>query len=271
MDQAKNTESTSPYDHLEQKSVMELITNINKEDAIVAQVVKSVLPQIEQLIKAALSTMQSGGRLFYLGAGTSGRLGVLDAAEIPPTYGVDEGMVIAVIAGGENAIRKAIEFAEDDTSQAWIDLSKFKINTHDFLIGIAASGETPYVLGGMVAAQQKGIATGCIVCNQSSSIAHAADYPVELITGPEFVTGSTRMKAGTAQKMTLNMISTALMIQLGKVKGNSMIEMRLSNKKLWNRAVIILTHELGISVEAASILLKKHRSIKESVKAFLSK
>lgn len=271
MDQTKNTEAPSHYDNLEQKSVLELITDINKEDAIVAQVVKSVLPQIGQLIEAALSKMQAGGRLFYLGAGTSGRLGVLDASEIPPTYGVEEGVVIGVIAGGDNALRKAIEFAEDDTSQAWMDLGKFKINSRDFLIGIAASGETPYVLGGIATAKQKGIATGCIVCNQYSSIANEADYPIELITGPEFVTGSTRMKAGTVQKMTLNMISTALMIQLGKVKGNKMIEMRLSNKKLWNRAIIILTHELGISMEAASVLLKKHRSIRESVKAFSSK
>lgn len=270
MNQINNTESPSHYEDLENKSVLELITGMNKEDAIIAQVVKSALPQIEKLITAALSKMQAGGRLFYIGSGTSGRLGILDASEIPPTYGVDDGMVIGVIAGGDHAIRKAVEFAEDDTSQAWIDLSKFKINTKDFLIGIAASGETPYVLGGITIAKQKGIATGCIVCNQHSSIAKEADYPIELLTGPEFVTGSTRMKAGTAQKMTLNMISTSLMIQLGKVKGNKMMEMQLSNKKLWNRATDILMQELGISNEDASVLLKKHRSIKQSIHAFLT-
>lgn len=271
MNQLINTESPSHYDDLEKKSVLELITDMNKEDAIIAQVVKSVLPQIEQLICAALKKMQGGGRLFYIGAGTSGRLGVLDASEIPPTYGVDEGMVIGIIAGGDQAIRKAIEFAEDDANLAWLDLSKFEINAKDFLIGIAASGETPYVLGGITAAKEKGISTGCVVCNLNSSIAKEADYPIELLTGPEFVTGSTRMKAGTAQKMALNMISTALMIQLGKVKGNKMIEMKLSNKKLWNRATLMLSEELGISNEAASILIKKHRSIKESIKAFLTK
>ena len=249
MSQLTNTESPSHYDDLENKSVLELITDMNKEDAIIAQVVKSVLPQIEKLITAAIPKMQVGGRIFYIGAGTSGRLGVLDASEIPPTYGVDDGMVIGIIAGGDQAIRKSIEFAEDDANQAWIDLSKFEINTKDFLIGIA---------------------TGCIVCNQHSSIAQKADYPIELLTGPEFVTGSTRMKAGTAQKMTLNMISTSLMIQLGKVKGNKMIEMQVSNKKLWNRAIGILMQELGISFEDASTLLKKHRGIKQSIHAFLT-
>ena len=259
MSQLTNTESPSHYDDLENKSVLELITDMNKEDAIIAQVVKSVLPQIEKLITAAIPKMQVGGRIFYIGAGTSGRLGVLD-----------DGMVIGIIAGGDQAIRKSIEFAEDDANQAWIDLSKFEINTKDFLIGIAASGETPYVLGGIAIAKQKGIATGCIVCNQHSSIAQKADYPIELLTGPEFVTGSTRMKAGTAQKMTLNMISTSLMIQLGKVKGNKMIEMQVSNKKLWNRAIGILMQELGISFEDASTLLKKHRGIKQSIHAFLT-
>ena len=253
MSQLTNTESPSHYDDLENKSVLELITDMNKEDAIIAQVVKSVLPQIEKLITAAIPKMQVGGRIFYIGAGTSGRLGVLDASEIPPTYGVDDGMVIGIIAGGDQAIRKSIEFAEDDANQAWIDLSKFEINTKDFLIGIAASGETPYVLGGI-----------------ASSIAQEADYPIELLTGPEFVTGSTRMKAGTAQKMTLNMISTSLMIQLGKVKGNKMIEMQVSNKKLWNRAIGILMQELGISFEDASTLLKKHLGIKQSIHAFLT-
>ncbi len=271
MNQKKNTESPSNYDHLETKSVIELITAINKEDQSIALIVQKSLPQIEQLISAALPKMKAGGRLFYIGAGTSGRLGVLDASEIPPTYGVNHGIVIGIIAGGDIAIRQAVEFAEDDTEQAWKDLSKHNINELDFLIGIAASGGTPYVLGGIRDAKEKCIATGCIVCNLGSTIAKEANYPIELQTGPEFVTGSTRMKAGTAQKMALNMISTSLMIQLGKVKGNKMIEMQLSNNKLWNRAVIMLTQELGISNEAALALIKKHRSIKKAIKAFQAK
>jgi N-acetylmuramic acid 6-phosphate etherase len=271
MNQRKNTESPSYYDHLETKSVIELITDINKEDQRVAKIVKDALPQIAKLIGAALAKMKLGGRLFYIGAGTSGRLGVLDASEIPPTYGVGENIVIGLIAGGDIAIRTAVEFAEDDTGQAWKDLALRHINEPDFLIGIAASGETPYVLGGIRAAKEKGIAAGCIVCNHGSTIAKEADYPVELETGPEFVTGSTRMKAGTAQKMVLNMISTTLMIQLGKVKGNKMIEMQLSNNKLWNRAVIMLTQELGISNEEAFVLIKKYRSIKKSIRAFQEK
>ena len=271
MNQKKNTESPSNYDHLETKSVIELITAINKEDQSIALIVQKSLPQIEQLISAALPNMKAGGRLFYIGAGTSGRLGVLDASEIPPTYGVSHGIVIGIIAGGDLAIRKAVEFAEDDTRQAWKDLSKHDINEQDFLIGIAASGETPYVLGGIRDAKEKGIATGCIVCNLGSTIAKEANFPIELQTGPEFVTGSTRMKAGTAQKLALNMISTSLMIQLGKVKGNKMIEMQLSNNKLWNRAVIMLTQELGIPSEEALTLIKKHRSIKKAIKAFQSK
>jgi N-acetylmuramic acid 6-phosphate etherase len=271
MNQNKNTESPSHYDHLETKSVIELITYINREDQSIAEIVKESLPQIESLISAALPKMKAGGRLFYIGAGTSGRLGVLDASEIPPTYGVSHDIVIGLIAGGDTAIRKAVEFAEDNTTQAWIDLSAYKINDLDFIIGIAASGETPYVLGGLRTAKENGIATGCIVCNHGSSIAKEVDFPIELTTGPEFVTGSTRMKAGTAQKMALNMISTSLMIKLGKVKGNKMIEMQLSNNKLWNRAVIMLTQELGISNDAALALIKKHRSIKKAIKAFQSK
>lgn len=270
MTQRKNTESPSNYDHLETKSVTELITGINKEDQSIALIVQNSLPQIEKLISAAIPNMKAGGRLFYIGAGTSGRLGVLDASEIPPTYGVSHDIVIGIIAGGDIAIRKAVEFAEDNNTQAWKDLGNHHINELDFLIGIAASGETPYVLGGIRAAKEKGIKTGCIVCNLGSTIAKEADYPVELATGPEFVTGSTRMKAGTAQKMALNMISTTLMIQLGKVKGNKMIEMQLSNNKLWNRAVIMLTQELGIDNVAALELIKKHHSIKKAIKAFQS-
>ena len=268
MDQIKSTESPSHYDDLEKKSILELITGINKEDESIAKIVQESLPQIEKLITAALPNMKAGGRLFYIGAGTSGRLGILDASEIPPTYGVSDKVVIGLIAGGDIAIRKAVEFAEDNTDQAWKDLSLYNISPLDFLIGIAASGETPYVLEGIKTAKKHNIATGCIVCNLGSSIAQEADYPVELATGPEFVTGSTRMKAGTAQKMALNIISTTLMIQLGKVKGNKMIEMQLSNNKLWNRAVIMLTQELGINKEDALILIKKHRSIKESIIAY---
>ena len=268
MDKKNNTESPSNYNDLETKPVMELITNINQEDFSVAETVKQSLPQIEKLINAALIKMKAGGRLFYIGAGTSGRLGILDASEIPPTYGVSQDMVIGLIAGGDIAIRKAVEFAEDNTTQAWKDLSVFNICDKDFLVGIAASGATPYVLGGIKAAKQNGIVTGCIVCNTGSSIAKAADYPIELSTGPEFVTGSTRMKAGTAQKMVLNMISTALMIQLGKVKGNKMIEMQLSNEKLWHRAAGIIAQELGITKQAAQELVKKYKSIKKAIKAF---
>ncbi|MEO7766840.1 MAG: N-acetylmuramic acid 6-phosphate etherase [Ferruginibacter sp.] len=268
MDQRTNTESPSNYDHLETKSVNELITAINKEDQVVAKIVKEALPQIEKLISAAAPKMRAGGRLFYIGAGTSGRLGVLDASEIPPTYGVGQNIVIGIIAGGDNAIRNAVEYAEDDIHQAWEALTAHHITDKDFLVGIAASGETPYVLGGIRTAKSRGIETGCIVCNAGSAIAKEAGYPVELVTGPEFVTGSTRMKAGTAQKMALNMISTSLMIQLGKVKGNKMIEMQLSNNKLWNRATLMLTQELGISNEEALLLIKKHRSIKKAIKAY---
>lgn len=270
MNEKKNTESPSNYDDLEKKSILDLLKGINKEDQTVAQVVKGSLRQIEKLVNAALPKMQAEGRLFYIGAGTSGRLGVLDASEIPPTYGVSQNMVIGIIAGGDNAIRNAVEYAEDDTTQAWEALTAHHITDKDFLLGIAASGQTPYVLGGIIAAKKKGISTGCIVCNPGSAIAREVDYPVELATGPEFVTGSTRMKAGTAQKMALNMISTTLMIQLGKVKGNKMIEMQLSNNKLWNRAVIMLTQELGITNEEGLALIKKHRSIKKAIKAYHS-
>ena len=271
MTQRKNTESPSYYDHLETRSVHELITDINKEDFSVAQIVKDSLHQVEALISAALLKMKAGGRLFYIGAGTSGRLGVLDASEIPPTYGVTQNIVIGIIAGGDAAIRNSVEYAEDDMNQAWEALSAHHISEADFLVGIAASGETPYVLGGISDANKNGIGTGCIVCNHGSSIARQSKYPVELITGPEFVTGSTRMKAGTAQKMVLNMISTTLMIQLGKVKGNKMIEMQLSNNKLWNRGVLMLTQELGIGKEEALALIKKYRSIKKAIQAYGAK
>lgn len=270
MKQKENTESPSHYDDLEKRSVIELITDINREDQMAAKVVKRALPQVEQLINAALSRMKSGGRLFYIGAGTSGRLGVLDASEIPPTYGISNA-IIGIIAGGDTALRNSVEYAEDDTGKAWEALTAHRITKKDFLVGIAASGQTPYVLAGIRDAKLKGIATGAIVCNDNTLMAKEADYPVEIVTGPEFVTGSTRMKAGTAQKMVLNMISTTLMIQLGKVKGNKMIEMQLNNTKLWNRAVIMLTQELAIDKEKAGALMKKHRSIRKALKAFQGK
>lgn len=266
----QTTESSSNYNDLEKKSVLELITGINNEDLTVAQVVKQAFPQIELLITALVEKMKTGGRLFYIGAGTSGRLGILDASEIPPTYGVCD-VVIGLIAGGDTAIRKAVENAEDDLQQAWKDLAAYNISSNDFLIGIAASGTTPYVLGGIQRAKQNGVITGCIVCNAGSVIANAADYTIELITGPEFVTGSTRMKAGTAQKMVLNMISTTAMIQLGKVKGNKMVEMQLSNNKLWNRAANMLVHELNISREDALALIQQHKSVKKAIKAYQAK
>ncbi len=270
MDTKKGTESVSHYDDLEKRSVLELITCINQEDSSVAAVVKNSLPPIERLITAIFKKMKAGGRLFYIGAGTSGRLGILDASEIPPTYGVDSDRVIGIIAGGDKAIRNAVEFAEDDISQAWKDLSAYSVTQKDFVVGIAASGETPYVLGALQDARKNGISTGCIVCNTGSNIAKLAQYPVELPTGPEFVTGSTRMKAGTAQKMVLNMISTSLMIQLGRVKGNKMISMQLSNNKLWSRASTIVSQELNISIEAARSLLQQYKSIKKALAAYRS-
>ncbi len=246
---------------------MDLIAGINNEDATVALVIKEALPQIEKLITAVVEKMKTGGRLFYIGAGTSGRLGILDASEIPPTYGVHD-KVIGLIAGGDMAIRKAVENAEDDLQQAWKDLSAHHISSNDFLIGIAASGTTPYVLGGLQMAKQHAVITGCIVCNTRSVIASASDFAIELPTGPEFVTGSTRMKAGTAQKMVLNMISTTAMIQLGKVQGNKMVEMQLSNHKLRKRGVAMLVQELHISEELAVELLQQYKTVKKSVKAY---
>ncbi len=270
MPQNQTTESSSKYIDLEKKSVMELITGINNEDAIIASVIKQSLSQIEKLICAVVEKTKGGGRLFYIGAGTSGRLGILDASEIPPTYGVHD-MVIGLIAGGDTAIREAVEDAEDDLQQAWKDLSAYTISSKDFLIGIAASGTTPYVLGGLQMAKQNNVSTGCIVCNEGSVISAAAQYKIELLTGPEFVTGSTRMKAGTAQKMVLNMISTTAMIQLGKVQGNKMVEMQLSNNKLRKRAVNMLVQELKIGEAAAVDLIKEYKTVKKAIKAFNEK
>lgn len=263
------TESPSRYDDLEKKSVHELLVSINREDLEVPKVVQKAIPSIEKLVMAIVEKMQKGGRLFYIGAGTSGRLGILDASEIPPTYGMPHGKVIGLIAGGDQAIRKSVEHAEDDRSQAWRDLKEFHIDQNDVLIGIAASGKTPYVLGGVIDAKANGVATACIVCNEGSELAKNVDYPVEIVVGPEFVTGSTRMKAGTAQKLVLNMISTAVMIQLGRVRGNKMVDMQLSNKKLIHRGTKMIMEELGVDEQKANELLMKFGSVRkvlESVK-----
>ena len=261
----QTTESTSKYDHLEQMSVRELLENINREDKTVPLAVEKVIPQIEALVTEIVRRMQEGGRLFYIGAGTSGRLGIVDASECPPTYGVPHGLVVGIIAGGDTAIRKAVEFAEDDFEQAWKDLLEYKIDALDTVIGIAASGRTPYVIGGLRTAREKGILTGCIVCNAGSEVARHADYPVEVVVGPEFVTGSTRMKSGTAQKLVLNMVSTSVMIRLGRVKGNKMVDMQLSNLKLIDRGIRMLQEELGVGTDEASALLKKHGSVREAI------
>jgi len=248
-------------------SIHELLVNINREDNSVPASVAKAIPQIEVLVNKIVERMSKGGRLFYIGAGTSGRLGVVDASEIPPTYGVDHGIVIGLIAGGDKAIRKAVENAEDDFDQAWSDLKEFRISEADVLIGIAASGRTPYVIGGVQKAKELGIITGCIVCNQGSELAKHVDFPIEVVTGPEFVTGSTRMKAGTAQKLVLNMISTAVMVKLGKVKGNKMVDMQLSNQKLVDRGTKMIMDELKIGYNEAEQLLKKHGSVRKAVDA----
>jgi N-acetylmuramic acid 6-phosphate etherase len=262
------TESPSKFQNLEKMEVSDLIQSINKEDAKVHQAVKKALPQIEQLIVRIVERMKKGGRVFYLGAGTSGRLGVLDASELPPTFGVPDTLVIGMIAGGDVALRKAVENAEDDPLMAWDELKEYKINQSDTVIGIAASGTTPYVIGGIKKARENGILTGCITCNPGSDIAKAAEFPVEAIVGPEFITGSTRLKAGTAQKMILNMITTTLMIKLGKVKGNKMVNMQLNNKKLINRGTRMVMEELGLNEDEAQDLLIRHGSVKKAIDAY---
>lgn len=256
------TEASSNYDDLDKMSTESLLKNINKEDQSVPLAVEKVIPQINTIVDINVAKMEKGGRVFYIGAGTSGRLGVLDASEIPPTFGVSGDWFIGLIAGGDTALRNAVENAEDDTAQAWKDLQEFKISEKDVLIGIAASGTTPYVIGGIETARKNGITTGCITCNSGSPLAKAAEYPIECIVGPEFVTGSTRMKSGTAQKLILNMISTATMIKMGRVKGNKMVDMQLSNKKLVNRGVKMICEELDIPEDEAQELLLKHGSVR---------
>ena len=263
------TEKDSHYSNLEQMPVSVILRSINTEDKTVPLAVEKALPQIEKLVTAVAEKMKSGGRLFYIGAGTSGRLGIVDASECPPTFGIDFDRVIGIIAGGDGAIRKAVEFAEDDKEQAWKDLSAYGINDKDALVGIAASGTTPYVVGGLQTANQQSILTGCIVCNSGSPIAAEAKYPVEVITGPEFLTGSTRMKAGTAQKLVLNMLTTAVMIQLGRVQGNKMVDMQLTNHKLVDRGTHMVMNYTGLNEHAAAELLIKYGSVRKAVENFM--
>ncbi len=264
----KTTEQNSKYEHLEKMSVSELLSNINNEDKTVPLAVEKALPQIEKLVEKIVSNMKNGGRLFYIGAGTSGRLGIVDASECPPTFGVPFDMVIGLIAGGDTAIRRAVENAEDDTQQAWHDVKECMITDKDVVVGIAASGTTPYVIGGLEKCNENNITTACITCNEGSPLAKVAKFPIEVVVGPEFVTGSSRMKAGTAQKLVLNMISTATMIQLGKVKGNKMVDMQLSNNKLFDRGVKMIMEEINIEYKLASVLLKKHGSVRAAVENY---
>ncbi|RXK50749.1 N-acetylmuramic acid 6-phosphate etherase [Aquirufa rosea] len=262
------TESDSKYLDLDKQSIDTLLRQINAEDKTVPFAVEKVIPQIEKVVEQVVLRMKKGGRLFYIGAGTSGRLGIVDASECPPTYGVPHDWVIGLIAGGDSAIRKAVENAEDDEKQAWIDLKAYDIDENDALIGIAASGRTPYVIGGLRDANAHGVLTACIVCNEGSAVSKVAQYPIEVVVGPEYVTGSTRMKSGTAQKLVLNMISTTVMIQLGRVRGNKMVDMALSNHKLVLRAIRMVKEATGVSEEKASELLDLHGSVRAAVDAF---
>lgn len=265
----KVTEQSSHYHHLEKMSVKEIITNINKEDFVVAEAVKVALPQIEKMISAVSEKIITGGRLFYIGAGTSGRLGILDASECPPTYGVSPELVVGIIAGGEKAIINAVENAEDDVEQGWLDLEAHQVCDEDVVIGIASSGTTPYVIGALKKCKEHNIVTGSIACNPDSPVSAVADFPVEVIVGPEFVTGSTRMKSGTAQKMILNMISTTAMIQLGRVEDNKMVNMQLTNSKIINRGIRMLMEKTGIKdVDSAKDLLLKYKSVKNAVEHY---
>jgi N-acetylmuramic acid 6-phosphate etherase len=259
------TESTSRYDHLERMSTHELLTNINAEDRTVAEAVAQVIPEITAFVDAVAERMARGGRLFYLGAGTSGRLGIVDASECPPTFGVPHGLVIGLIAGGDQAIRKAVEFAEDDRAQGWKDLVEHAIGPDDTVVGIAASGSTPYVVGALETARSMSMLTACITCNPESPVTKVSDHPIVVVVGPEFVTGSTRLKSGTAQKLVLNMISTSLMIKLGRVKGNRMVDMQLSNNKLIDRGTRMVMDELRVDYERANTLLKLHGSVRKAV------
>jgi N-acetylmuramic acid 6-phosphate etherase len=265
----KTTESDSYYNNLENMSVDELLRNINKEDKTVPNAIEKVIPKIEALVNVIVEKMKNGGRLFYTGAGTSGRLGIVDASECPPTYGIEHGKVIGLIAGGDEAIRKAVEFAEDDIKQGWEDLKKYNINSNDVVIGIAASGTTPYVVGALENCNKNNIVTGCITCNEGSPVAKTAKFPIEVVVGPEFVTGSTRMKSGTAQKLVLNMISTSVMIKLGRVKGNKMVDMQLSNNKLVDRGTKMVMKNTGLEdYEKAKYILLQYGSVRKATENF---
>ncbi|GAB4245217.1 MAG: N-acetylmuramic acid 6-phosphate etherase [Saprospiraceae bacterium] len=267
----KITEQPSNYRHLEKMSVREILQSINAEDKTVPHAVEKAIPAIEKLVQATYEKVREGGRLFYIGAGTSGRLGILDASECPPTFGVPHDMVIGLIAGGDTAIRKAVEHAEDSLEQAWKDLEDWHVDQQDVVVGIAASGTTPYVVGGLQACRRQGIVTGCITCNPGTPVAAAADFPVEVITGPEFVTGSTRMKAGTAQKLVLNMLSTSLMIKLGRVQDNRMVDMQLTNNKLLDRGTRMVAQDTGLSYEEAREWLTRYGSVRKAVLMFWKK
>ena len=264
----KITESDSKYDNLENKSLKNLLEIINFEDQSVALSVNKKITEIEKLIEKIINQLQLGGRLFYIGSGTSGRLGIVDASECPPTFGVSSDLITGIIAGGDKAIRKSVENAEDDTNQGWRDLLKYKLSTNDFVIGIAASGTTPYVLGAIDNCNKNKIPTGCITCNHGSPISKISNYPIEVGVGPEVITGSSRMKAGTAQKLILNMISTTVMIKMGRIKGNKMVDMQLSNKKLVNRGTLMLMTQLNITEKKAKLLLSEYKSVRHAIKNF---
>jgi N-acetylmuramic acid 6-phosphate etherase len=264
----KVTEQSSHYDNLEQMSTRNLLVNINNEDKSVPLAVEKCIPEIEKLVDGIIDRMHRGGRLFYIGAGTSGRLGILDASEIPPTYGAPFELIIGLIAGGDTAIRRAVESAEDKIDGAWKDMAHYNPEANDILIGIAASGTTPYVIGGLRDARNNGLLTASITCNPDSPVAAEAEIKIEVIVGPEFVTGSTRMKSGTAQKLVLNMISTATMVRLGKVKGNKMFDMQLSNQKLVDRGSRMIAEETGLSYEESKRMLLQYGSVRAAVNAF---
>jgi N-acetylmuramic acid 6-phosphate etherase len=260
-----STEATSNHTDLEKKSVLEILQGINSEDKTVPFAVEKAIPQIEAFVNEAVARMQKGGRLFYIGAGTSGRLGIVDASECPPTYGVPFDLVIGLIAGGDSAIRRAVENAEDDAEQSWKDISEYKPTPDDIIVGIAASGRTPYVIGGLNEANKNGLLTGCVVCTSGGPVAASAQFPIEVVVGPEYVTGSTRMKSGTAQKLVLNMISTSIMIKLGKVKGNKMVDMQLSNEKLVERGIRMIMSEIDVDYATAKTLLLEQGSVRNAV------
>ena len=261
----KTTEQDSNHKHLDKMDTLSLLNGINQEDKKVSLAVEKVISKIETLVNVIFTRMAQGGRLFYIGAGTSGRLGILDASECPPTFGVPNDLVIGIIAGGDSAIRKAVEFAEDDKQQAWKDLQEYEVNESDTVIGIAASGTTPYVIGGLEQCNKYNIITACICCNETSPLSKVSQYPIEVVVGPEFVTGSTRMKAGTAQKLILNMISTSIMIKLGRVKGNKMVDMQLSNNKLMDRGILMVSNQTGLDYEKSKELLIQFGSVRAAI------